>query len=64
MLGDGRAILLGEHINPENFKYDIQLKGSGVTPYSRKGDGKATLSSVLREYLISESMYSLGIPNY
>ena len=62
MLGDGRAILLGEHINPENFKYDIQLKGSGVTPYSRKGDGKATLSSVLREYLISESMYSLGIP--
>ncbi len=62
MLGDGRAVLLGEHTNPKNIKYDIQLKGSGITPYSRRGDGKATLSSVLREYLISESMYNLGIP--
>ena len=62
MLGDGRAVLLGEQINPKNIRYDIQLKGSGQTPYSRRGDGKATLSSVLREYLISEAMYYLDIP--
>ena len=62
VLGDGRAILLGEQITPKKIRYDIQLKGSGRTPYSRQGDGRATLSSVLREYIISEAMYSLGIP--
>ena len=62
MLGDGRAILLGEQINSNGKKFDIQLKGSGQTPYSRRGDGKATLSSMLREYIMSESMYHLGIP--
>ncbi len=62
ILGDGRAILLGEQINPEGKRFDIQLKGSGQTPYSRRGDGRATLSSMLREYLISEAMYHLGIP--
>ena len=62
MLGDGRAVLLGEHINQNHQRYDIQLKGSGQTPYSRNGDGRATLSSMLREYIISESMYHLGIP--
>ena len=62
ILGDGRAVLLGEQISPKNIRYDIQLKGSGQTPYSRRGDGKATLSSVLREYLISEAMYYLDIP--
>ena len=62
MLGDGRAILLGEKINQNNQRYDIQLKGSGQTPYSRSGDGRATLSSMLREYIISESMHNLGIP--
>ncbi len=62
VLGDGRAILLGEHITPEKKRFDIQLKGSGPTPYSRRGDGRATLSSMLREYIISEAMYALGIP--
>ena len=62
MLGDGRAVLLCEQITPKNKKYDIQLKGSGKTPFSRRGDGKATLSSVLREFLISEAMYYLGVP--
>ena len=62
MLGDGRAILLGEQINSNGKKFDIQLKGAGQTPYSRRGDGKATLSSMLREYIMSESMYHLGIP--
>jgi len=62
MLGDGRAILLGEQINPDNKRYDIQLKGSGQTPYSRGGDGRATLSSMLREYIMSESIHHLGIP--
>jgi serine/tyrosine/threonine adenylyltransferase len=62
MLGDGRAILLGEHITPNNTRLDIQLKGPGATPYSRRGDGRATLRSMLREYLISEAMYGLGIP--
>lgn len=57
MLGDGRAILLGEHQN-----YDVQLKGAGRTTYSRGGDGKATLSSMLREYIISEAMHVLNIP--
>jgi len=62
MLGDGRAILLGEHITPDKQRFDIQLKGSGPTPYSRRGDGRATLRAMLREYLISEAMYGLGIP--
>mgnify|MGYP001190960647 CR=1 FL=1 len=62
VLGDGRAILLGEQLNKKNVRYDIQLKGSGKTPYSRSGDGRAALGPVLREYLISESMYKLGIP--
>jgi serine/tyrosine/threonine adenylyltransferase len=61
-LGDGRAILLGEHITPGGKRFDIQLKGSGQTPYSRRGDGRATLRSMLREYLISEAMHGLGIP--
>lgn len=61
MLGDGRAILLGEISDPDGQRYDIQLKGSGVTPYSRGGDGRATLSAMLREYLLSEAVHSLGI---
>lgn len=62
MLGDGRAILLGEHITAEGERFDIALKGSGETPYSRGGDGKATLGPMLREYIISEAMNALGIP--
>jgi len=62
MLGDGRAILLGEHITPSDGRWDIQLKGSGRTPYSRRGDGRATLGPMLREYIISEAMHALGIP--
>lgn len=62
ILGDGRAILIGEQISPNNENFDIQLKGSGRTPYSRGGDGRATLSSMLREYIISEAINSLGIP--
>ena len=62
MLGDGRAILLGEQIDPSGKRFDLQLKGSGKTPFSRGGDGRATLYSMLREYLISESMHHLGIP--
>lgn len=62
MLGDGRALLLGEQLTPNNKLYDIQLKGSGITPYSRRGDGKATLSSMLREYIMSEAIYYLNIP--
>ena len=61
-LGDGRAIILGEHITNQNKRFDIQLKGGGKTKYSRNGDGKATLGSMLREYLISEAMYHLKIP--
>jgi uncharacterized protein YdiU (UPF0061 family) len=61
-LGDGRAILLGEVMGRDNVRYDIQLKGSGRTPYSRGGDGKAPLGPVLREYIISEAMFALGIP--
>jgi len=60
-LGDGRAIVLGEHITPTNQRYDIQFKGSGRTPYSRGGDGKAALGPMLREYIISEAMYHLNI---
>ncbi|MFC0470845.1 YdiU family protein [Halalkalibacter kiskunsagensis] len=62
MLGDGRAILLGEQITPLDKRVDIQLKGSGRTPYSRGGDGRATLGPMLREYIISEAMHALGIP--
>ncbi len=60
-LGDGRAILLGEHAF-NNQLFDVQLKGSGPTVYSRRGDGRATLKAMLREYLISESMHALNIP--
>ncbi len=62
MLGDGRALLIGEQITPSGQRYDIQLKGSGKTPYSRKGDGKAVLGPMIREYIISEAMYNLKIP--
>lgn len=62
MLGDGRALLLGEYLTPHGERLDIQLKGSGRTPYSRRGDGKAALGPMLREYIISEGMYALGIP--
>lgn len=62
ILGDGRAILLGEHRLPNGNSVDIQLKGSGITPYSRSGDGRATLGPMLREYILSEAMFSLRIP--
>lgn len=61
-LGDGRAVLLGETCGSDNRRWDIQLKGSGPTPYSRRGDGRAWLGPVLREYLMSEAMHALGIP--
>ena len=63
ILGDGRAVLLGEHINNDNKRYDIQLKGCGQTPYSRNGDGKATLGPMIREYIVSEAMSNLQIPS-
>ena len=62
MLGDGRAVLLGEQITPDGRRFDIQLKGSGRTPYSRRGDGLAAFAPMLREYIISEAMFHLGIP--
>ncbi len=62
MLGDGRAILLGEQITPHGKRFDIQLKGSGQTPFSRRGDGRAALGPMLREHIISEAMHALGIP--
>lgn len=62
MLGDGRAILLGEQINSRRERFDVQLKGSGRTPYSRGGDGRAALGPMLREYIISEAMHYLKIP--
>ncbi|MEK9726738.1 MAG: YdiU family protein [Candidatus Margulisiibacteriota bacterium] len=62
MLGDGRAHILGEHLTKAGDRFDIQFKGSGVTPYSRRGDGRATLGPMLREYIISEAMFALGIP--
>ena len=62
MLGDGRAMLIGEQITPLGERFDIQLKGSGRTPYSRGGDGRAALGPMLREYIISEAMHGLGIP--
>src|SRR6187397_858800 len=61
-LGDGRAILLGEVIDADGIRRDVQLKGSGPTPFSRRGDGRAALGPVLREYIISEAMHALGIP--
>lgn len=62
ILGDGRAILIGEHLTPDNKRVDIQFKGSGRTPYARGGDGRAALGPMLREYIISEAMHALGIP--
>lgn len=62
MLGDGRAILLGEQQIPSGALMDIQLKGAGPTPFSRRGDGRASLGPMLREYIISHAMYALGIP--
>src|SRR3954449_8907224 len=61
-LGDGRAILLGEVVDRDGVRRDIQLKGSGPTPFSRRGDGRAALGPVLREYLVSEAMAALGVP--
>ncbi|MBL9054438.1 MAG: YdiU family protein, partial [Tabrizicola sp.] len=61
-LGDGRAHLLGEVISPDGRRFDIQLKGSGRTPFSRGGDGKAAIGPMLREYLISEFMAAAGVP--
>ncbi len=60
-LGDGRAILLGEVISSDGERYDVQLKGSGITPFSRSGDGRAPLGPILREYLVSEAMAALGV---
>src|SRR5277367_805149 len=61
-LGDGRANLLGEVVGRDGVRYDIQLKGSGPTPFSRRGDGRAALGPVLREYIVSEAMAALGVP--
>ena len=61
-LGDGRALLLGEVVATDGQYYDIQLKGSGQTPYSRMGDGRSPLGPVLREYIVSEAMFALGVP--
>ena len=62
MLGDGRAVLIGEHLSKDNKRYDNQFKGSGKTAFSRNGDGRAALGPMLREYIISEAMNGLGIP--
>ncbi len=62
MLGDGRAVLLGEHLTTKNNRFDIQFKGSGRTSFSRDGDGRAALGPMLREYIISEAIHSLNIP--
>ena len=61
-LGDGRAILLGEVIGTDGLRHDLQLKGSGRTPFSRGGDGKSALGPVIREYIVSEAMSALGVP--
>lgn len=63
MLGDGRAIMLGEFSAVNGVTYDLQLKGAGPTPYARQGDGRAALAPMLREYLVSEAMHALGIPS-
>ena len=62
ILGDGRAIVLGEHVTPSGQRLDVQFKGSGRTPYSRGGDGRAALGPMLREYVVSEAMHALNIP--
>ncbi len=62
ILGDGRAILLGEVVHRDGLHRDIQLKGAGPTPFSRRGDGRSALGPVLREYLVSEAMHALGVP--
>ncbi|MDC1177052.1 YdiU family protein [Candidatus Pelagibacter sp.] len=62
ILGDGRAVMLGEHLDKENKRFDIQFKGSGRTSFSRSGDGRAVLGPMLREYIISEAMHALNIP--
>ncbi|WP_439534832.1 protein adenylyltransferase SelO [Polymorphobacter sp.] len=62
MLGDGRAVLLGEHLAPDGARFDIQLKGAGRTRYSRGGDGRAALGPMLREFIVSEAMAALGVP--
>lgn len=62
ILGDGRAILLGEHITQQQQRFDVQLKGAGRTAYSRSGDGRAALGPMLREYIMSEAMHALGVP--
>ena len=61
-LGDGRAILLGEVVAPDGARFDVQLKGSGPTPYSRMGDGRAWVGPVIREYIVSEAMAALQVP--
>ena len=61
-LGDGRAVLLGEVVDRDGVRRDIQLKGSGRTPFSRGGDGRAALGPVLREYIVSEAMHAMGVP--
>lgn len=62
LLGDGRAVLIGELTTPQGLLYDLQLKGSGRTPYSRRGDGRAALGPMVREYIIGEALHHLGIP--
>jgi uncharacterized protein YdiU (UPF0061 family) len=62
ILGDGRALMIGEHITKDNKRYDLQFKGSGKTPYSRNADGRAALGPMLREYIISEAMHGLKVP--
>ncbi len=62
ILGDGRALTIGEHLDKNKNRYDIQFKGSGITPYSRNADGRAALGPMLREYIISEAMHNLGVP--
>ena len=62
VLGDGRALTIGEHLDKNKNRYDIQFKGSGKTPYSRNADGRAALGPMLREYIISEAMHNLGVP--
>lgn len=62
VLGDGRALLMGEHLTPDGRRVDVQFKGSGPTSFSRRGDGKAAMGPMLREYIISEALHALGVP--